>query len=154
MKKHNSQGMVDISRKRVTKRMAVASAQVHMSTRAFRKFMSEGSPKGDAFETARCAGLLAAKTTPHVFPHCHPLELNKVKIIFEIKEKASMITMTAEVHARARTGVEMEALHAVSVAALAFYDMMKWSDKGMTITDVMLLEKKGGKGGTFRRKRG
>ena len=145
-------GMVDVSAKKVTKRMAVASASVYMGPKAFMAFLQGQSPKGDILETARVAGVMAAKSTPRIIPFCHPLELNKVNISFQIDQKTSMITIIAEVVYRGRTGVEMEALSAVTIAALTVYDMMKWADKGMVITDIKLLEKRGGKSGDYKRR--
>lgn len=145
-----SAGMVDISDKQVTSRAAVACATIRLGKKVFSVLMSEGSPKGDVFETARIAGIMAAKGTPRIIPLCHPLSLNKVNITFENEKKDSMITITAEVKSEGKTGVEMEALTAVSVAALTIYDMMKWADKGMVISDIRLLEKRGGKSGDFK----
>lgn len=145
-----SAGMVDISDKLVTSRVAVACATIRLRKAAFSVLMSQGSPKGDVFETARIAGIMAAKETPRIIPLCHPLSLNKVNITFENEKKNSMITITAEVKSEGKTGVEMEALTAASVAALTIYDMMKWADKGMVISDIRLLEKRGGKSGDFK----
>ncbi len=143
-------GMVDISDKAVTSRVAVACSTIRLGKQAFSILMSQGSPKGDVFETARVAGIMAAKGTSQIIPLCHPLSLNKVNITFENEKKNSMITLTAEVKSEGKTGVEMEALTAVSVAALTIYDMMKWADKGMVISDIKLLEKRGGKSGDFK----
>lgn len=145
-------GMVDVSSKKVTKRTAVASASIRMGPRAFRAFRRGESPKGDILETARVAGVMAAKATPRIIPFCHPLELNKVNIRFQIATKDSMITIIAETVYRGRTGVEMEALSAVTAAALTVYDMMKWADKGMVISDIKLLAKRGGKSGDYQRR--
>jgi cyclic pyranopterin phosphate synthase len=144
-------GMIDVGAKPVTARFARASADIHMSSKAFAAFLAGACPKGDVLETARVAGVLAAKATPQIIPMCHPLQLNKVNIGFEIDKKTFMITVTAEVKCLGKTGVEMEALTAASVAALTIYDMMKWAGKDMTITEVKLLEKRGGKSGDFKR---
>ena len=144
--------MVDISAKAPTKRVAVASATVKFSKSAFKILITKGSPKGNVFETAKVAAIMAAKNTPSIIPMCHPLELSKVSVNFEIDKKKNAITILAEVSCLGRTGVEMEALTAVSVAALTIYDMMKWADKTITISDVKLLSKSGGKSGIFKRK--
>ena len=144
-------GMVDVSAKAVTKRIARASARIEMGTRAFHALMTQGSPKGDVFETARIAGIMAAKSTPDIIPMCHPLELGQVKIAFDPREQDRAVVVTSEVVCRGRTGVEMEALTAVSVAALTIYDMMKWADDAMMISKVRLLHKSGGKSGTYNR---
>lgn len=141
--------MVDTSPKSVTKRSATASAKIRFSPQAFQKFLKEGSPKGNVLETAKIAGIMAAKATPQIIPMCHPLELNKVNITFEIRKEHSLVIVLAEVNCWGRTGVEMEALTAASVASLTIYDMMKWADKRMVIEDVKLLAKSGGASGAF-----
>ena len=155
MKRSNSQnhstGMIDISHKEVTKRTALASARITLSPAAFKKLMKEGSPKGNVFETARVAGIMAAKSTPDIIPLCHPLQLSKVHLRFNIDGKTCSITTTAEVVCLGQTGVEMEALTAVTAASLTIYDMMKWVDQAMIISDVKLLKKTGGKSGDFER---
>ena len=140
-----SLGMVDVGYKPRTRREAAASATIHLGKKAFNLFMKEGSPKGNVLETARVAAIMAAKATPQIIPMCHPLELNKVNITFEIDKKNFMITVVALVNYDGRTGVEMEALTAVAAGALTIYDMMKWADKGMTIENIQLLQKSGGK---------
>ncbi|VAX35469.1 Cyclic pyranopterin monophosphate synthase accessory protein [hydrothermal vent metagenome] len=150
MIEHNQKyGMVDISEKDTTKRTARASAQIQLSSEAFKILMNEGSPKGDVFETAKIAGIMAAKSTPSIIPLCHPLMLNKVKVIFETDEKSSTVTAITEVVCLGRTGVEMEALTAATASVLTIYDMMKWKDKGMVISQVKLLHKSGGKSGDY-----
>ena len=150
--RERSAGMVDISGKGVTARLAVASGSIVMSKKAFTLLLSSGSPKGDVFETAKVAAILAAKSTPAIIPLCHPLILNKVNIAFETDEKIPMITVIAEIRSEGKTGVEMEALTAVAAAVLTIYDMMKWADKAMVICDIKLLEKRGGKSGDFKRR--
>lgn len=145
-------GMVDISEKKITKRVAVASAKIILGKIAFDALMAGASPKGDVFETAKVAGIMAAKATPSIIPMCHPLELKKVSIDFKTDEKEKSVVITAEVMVLGQTGVEMEALAAVTIAALTIYDMMKWTGKEMVISEAMLLEKHGGKSGTFKRK--
>lgn len=145
--------MVDISAKAVTRRVAKATARILMGPKAFRALMTKGSPKGDVFETARIAGVMAAKSTPSIIPMCHPLELNQVKISFETRKHDSSIEVTSQVVCRGRTGVEMEALTAACAAALTIYDMMKWADHAMVVSRIQLLHKSGGKSGTFNRER-
>src|SRR3989338_8419417 len=119
MKAHKqSKGMVDISQKSITKRVAIATATLKMSAKAFKTLLTKGSHKGDCFETAKVAGIMAAKSTPNIIPMCHPLELSKVSIDYKVDRKKSAITITSEISCFGRTGVEMEALAAVSVAAL------------------------------------
>ena len=141
--------MVDVSQKDVTKRIAVASSTLQMSRKSFDLFLTEGSPKGNVLETAKVAGIMAAKSTPSIIPLCHPLELNKVSIYFSIDKKKNAVTAVAEVVCLGRTGVEMEALTAASVATLTIYDMMKWADLKMTISDTRLLKKSGGKSSLY-----
>ncbi|MBI3618069.1 MAG: cyclic pyranopterin monophosphate synthase MoaC [Candidatus Omnitrophica bacterium] len=152
-KKQNKKfaGMVDISAKAVTRRIAKATARILMGPKAFRALMTKGSPKGDVFETARIAGVMAAKSTPGIVPLCHPLELSQVKIAFDPRESDHAIGIISQVVCRGRTGVEMEALTAACAAALTIYDMMKWADHAMVISDIRLLHKSGGKSGTFNR---
>jgi cyclic pyranopterin phosphate synthase len=142
--------MVDTSEKRVTHRRAVASARVLMSPATVQAVREHRTPKGDPLETARLAGIMAAKRTAELIPLCHPLPLMHVDVRVEIQETG--IYLEAEAATAAQTGVEMEALTAVSVAALTVYDMCKAVDKAMEITDVRLELKTGGKSGTYKRK--
>lgn len=142
-------GMLDISHKAVTGRRAVARSKIRLGERAFAALVEETNPKGDVLETAKVAGVMAAKATPQVIPLCHPLELSKVKIRHKLDAKEKSVCITAEVVYHGRTGVEMEALTAVSIAALTIYDMLKWADKGMVITETRLLHKSGGKSGDY-----
>ena len=144
--------MIDISAKTPTKRVAIASGKIRMSKTAFDALIKGKSPKGDVLGTAKVAGIMAAKNTPTIIPMCHSLELSKVSVSFKPDKKKSTITIASEVSCLGRTGVEMEALTAVSVAALTIYDMMKWADKAMVISDVKLLLKTGGKSGIYKRK--
>ena len=144
--------MIDISHKAVTKRTAVARGKVVMSASAFKSFLKEESPKGNVLEAAKIAGILAAKQTPQLIPHCHPLLLNKVNLSFDVDHHKFTVVVQSEVICAGQTGVEMEALCAVTVACLTIYDMMKWSDKTIAITDIRLLKKTGGKSGDFERK--
>lgn len=152
-KTHNSQcaGMVDVSAKEVTKRSAIASATITLQSKAFKALINEGSPKGNVFETAKIAGIMAAKSTPKIIPLCHPLMLEKVRVGFEVLKSKNVIRVEAEVLCFAKTGVEMEALTAVCAACLTIYDMMKWASQDMVISDVQLTHKIGGKSGGWQR---
>jgi cyclic pyranopterin monophosphate synthase len=141
--------MVDTTTKSITARRAVASARVIMSPETVTAIKAHQTPKGDPLETARLAGIMAAKRTSDLIPLCHPLPLTQVDVQATIE--ATGVFLEAEVTTNAQTGVEMEALTAVSVAALTIYDMCKALDKGMTITDVRLESKTGGKSGDYHR---
>ncbi|MBI5149540.1 MAG: cyclic pyranopterin monophosphate synthase MoaC [Candidatus Omnitrophica bacterium] len=145
-------GMIDVSAKPVTRRVARATARIVLGEKAFRALRQGGSPKGDVFETAKIAGIMAAKSTPAIIPMCHPLEINQVKVTFAADTKGVAVDVAAEVVCRGRTGVEMEALMAATAAALTIYDMMKWADHAMVVSDVRLIYKSGGKSGTFERR--
>lgn len=144
--------MVDTSAKATTARRAVASARVLMSPATVEAVRAHQTPKGDPVETARLAGIMAAKRTAELIPLCHPLPLTHIDVRAAIEE--SGISIEAEAATTAQTGVEMEALTAATVAALTVYDMCKAIDKEMTITDVRLDRKTGGKSGDYERKRG
>ncbi len=131
--------MVDVGEKAVVRRTAVAAGSVRLSPETVELLRREALPKGDALNTARIAGVMAAKRTPDLIPLCHGLNLTSVDVEFEVAEEEIGIVATAR--ASDRTGVEMEALTAVSVAALTIYDMCKAVDKGMEIGDIRLLEK-------------
>src|SRR2546423_13100008 len=141
--------MVDTTDKSVTERRAIASARVLMSAETINAIRNHSTPKGDPLETARLAGIMAAKRTHELIPLCHPLPLTHIDVRAEVQETG--VYLESEVTTRAQTGVEMEALTAVSVAALTVYDMCKALDKSMTITDVRLELKTGGKSGDFKR---
>jgi cyclic pyranopterin phosphate synthase len=143
--------MVDVSNKEITERVAVAHASVAMNAQTFSLIMDKQVAKGDVLEVARVAGIMAAKKTSELIPMCHPLSINSVKIDYTNNSKDT-IKITAEVKITAKTGVEMEALTAVSVCALTIYDMCKSADKSMQISDIYLAKKTGGKSGTFERK--
>ena len=143
--------MVDVSNKDVTERIASAHALVTMNSQTFSLIMDKQVAKGDVLEVARVAGIMAAKKTSELIPMCHPLNINSVKIDYSDNSKDS-IEIIAEVKITAKTGVEMEALTAVSVCALTIYDMCKSADKSMQISDIFLLKKSGGKSGVFERK--
>jgi cyclic pyranopterin phosphate synthase len=144
--------MVDTSSKSITTRRAVASARVLMAPETVAAVKAHQTPKGDPLEAARLAGIMAAKRTADLIPLCHPLPLTHVDVQATIE--ATGIYLEAEAATNAQTGVEMEALTAVSVAALTVYDMCKALDKGMTITDICLESKTGGKSGDYERRSG
>jgi cyclic pyranopterin phosphate synthase len=144
-------GMIDVSDKDVTKRTAVATAVIQMKEETLDLLIDGKCPKGDVFETAKIAGIMAAKSTPQLIPMCHPLALSKVKVTFETDRDNFRVLIRAEVVCLGKTGVEMEALTAASTASLTVYDMMKWADKSMVIEDIRLEFKSGGKSGTYQR---
>jgi cyclic pyranopterin phosphate synthase len=139
--------MVDVGYKADTERVAVAKGEVHMRPETLRLIVQDKLPKGDVLTTAQLAGIMAAKQTPDLIPLCHPLLLTQVDVAFEVDAHSSAIEITATVRTRGKTGVEMEALTAVSVAALTLYDMAKAVEKGMRIQNVRLVRKSGGKSG-------
>lgn len=141
--------MVDISAKSATVREAIAEGRIAMSTEALAAIKDGAVKKGDVLATARIAGIMAAKRTSELIPLCHPLALSKVAIDFEFE--ANGLRVTALARLTGQTGVEMEALTAASVALLTIYDMAKAIDKSMTIGDVRLLSKSGGKSGDWQR---
>jgi cyclic pyranopterin phosphate synthase len=143
--------MVDVGAKAETEREAAAGGRVTMRPETLALLRAGDLPKGDVLGTARVAGILAAKRTAELIPLCHPLLLTKVAVEFAYDEAASAVEITATVRCRGQTGVEMEALTAVSVAALTIYDMAKAVERGMTISDIRLLEKRGGKSGEWQR---
>lgn len=144
--------MVDVSAKPVTERRAVASGFVRLREETLRAIRERRTPKGDPLEAARLAGILAAKRTAELIPLCHPLPLTHIDV--EAEMKADGIVLTASVATTAPTGVEMEALVAVSIAALTLYDMCKALDREMTITDIRLERKTGGTSGDYVRQEG
>ena len=143
--------MVDVGNKPATDRRAIARAVVRMSPETAAKVRAGDAPKGDVLGTARIAGVLAAKRTGELIPLCHPLGLDHVDVEAEVDAAAGTVTLTAEARVTARTGVEMEAMTAASVAALTVYDMVKGIERGVEIASVALLEKSGGRSGTWRR---
>jgi len=146
--------MVDVSGKESTLRVAVAQGVVSMSQEPFEKILNQTAKKGNVLETARIAGIMAAKKTSDLIPMCHPLNINYIAIDFFPDKVKKSIKIQAAVRAIDQTGVEMEALTAVSLAALTLYDMCKSYDRTMTISDICLLEKSGGKSGLFVRNGG
>ena len=141
--------MVDVSEKDVTSRSATAKAVVEMQPETLRLILEGKAKKGDVIATARIAGIMAAKKTHELIPLCHPLMITKVTVDFTPDEQASAIEVSATVKVEGKTGVEMEALTACSVACLTLYDMCKAVDRGMKITNLRLVEKAGGKSGHF-----
>jgi cyclic pyranopterin phosphate synthase len=141
--------MVDVSDKETTQRIAIARGRVVMEPATLALIESGEAMKGDVLATARIAGIMAAKRTHELIPLCHPLALSQVVVDLELDRDASSVEVTATVRLSARTGVEMEALTAVSVACLTIYDMVKAVDRAMKVTDIRLTHKSGGKSGTF-----
>ena len=141
--------MVDVGAKADTERVAIAKGEVSMRPETLRLIVEKGVPKGDVLAVAQVAGIMAAKRTPELIPLCHPLLLTKVDVGFAIDEERSCIEITATVRCQGKTGVEMEALTAVSVAALTIYDMAKAVEKTMRISNVRLVRKSGGKSGGY-----
>jgi len=143
--------MVDVSTKSESERVAVAKGEVKMQPATLSLMVEGGIPKGDVFAAARLAGIMAAKQTPRLIPLCHPLNIDSVTVDLEPRVDQSLLEITATVKITAKTGVEMEALTAVSVAALTVYDMAKAVDKGMVIQNIRLVRKTGGKSGDYIR---
>ena len=143
--------MVNVSEKPGTARKAVAAGRIVMLSETLRLILDRKVTKGDVFGVSRIAGIMAAKKTADLIPLCHPLDLTSVDISYESDEKTSCVNIHATVRTTGQTGVEMEALTAVSAACLTIYDMCKAVDRGMTISDIRLMKKTGGKSGTFVR---
>ena len=142
--------MVDVSDKAVSTRTAIARARVTMKPATIKLIRSGAAKKGDVLATARIAGILAGKRTPELIPLCHPMAISKIAI--EFKLAARHIDVEALVKVDGKTGVEMEALTACSIACLTLYDMVKGVDRGIVISDLRLIEKTGGKSGTYKAK--
>ncbi len=140
--------MVDVGAKPETQRLAVASGRIRMSAAALAAIQAGNAPKGDVLGTARIAGIMAAKRTGDLIPMCHPLALDAVNLDFSFEPDAVRATATASL--TGKTGVEMEAITAVTIALVTVYDMAKALDKAMVIEDVRLIEKRGGKSGHWR----
>ena len=141
--------MVDVTEKKPSLRKALAQAVVHMQPDTFDRIINQKVQKGNVLETARIAGIMAAKKTSDLIPMCHPLAITHIEVRFTPREEKSSIAVEASVKTWYRTGAEMEALTAVTTAALTIYDMCKAVDRGMVISEVHLLKKSGGKSGTF-----
>ena len=146
---HGRVRMVDTGNKDITSRRAVASARVLMKRETVSALREHRTPKGDPLETARLAGIMAAKRTADLIPLCHPLPLTHIDVVATLVDDG--VALQAEVSTNAQTGVEMEALTAVSVAALTLYDMCKALEKGITISEIRLESKSGGKSGDYHR---
>jgi cyclic pyranopterin phosphate synthase len=150
----NEQGrakMVDVGEKPISERTAVAAGSVLVNENTFALIRSGGMKKGDVLTTAQIAGIMGAKRTSEVIPMCHPVAVNGINLALSLNEERYAVEITAEVSCDGRTGVEMEALTAVSIAALTVYDMCKAVQKDMVITDIRLLRKTGGVHGDFIR---
>ena len=143
--------MVDVGDKDVTRRAAIAEGWIIMRPATLERIVAGAHAKGDVLGVARLAGIMAAKRTADLIPLCHPLALTRVAVDLEPQPERNAIRAQATVETRGRTGVEMEALTAVQVALLTVYDMCKAVDRGMTLTDIRLLEKSGGRSGVWRR---
>lgn len=146
----NGVRMIDISMKEVTAREAVAEGIVYLKPQVINLIKKNKIPKGNVLEAARLAGILAAKKTPEIIPLCHPIEIDSIGIEFILKDRKIIITTT--VKGEAKTGFEMEALSAASIAALTIYDMCKPLDKEITISGIRLVKKTGGKSGVYVKK--
>jgi cyclic pyranopterin phosphate synthase len=148
---HGAARMVDVGAKDTTHRRAVARAVVRMAPETAAAVAAGDAPKGDVLGTARIAGIQAAKRTGELIPLCHPLALDHVDIDGHVDVEAGLVEITASASVTSRTGVEMEAMTAAAVAALTVYDMVKGLERGVTLERVELLEKSGGRSGTWRR---
>lgn len=142
--------MVDVSDKAATERVAVAAGSVLMAADTMALIQARGVKKGDVLAVAQLAGIMGAKRTPDLIPLCHPLALSSVKVELQLDPARNAVDIQATCKLTGQTGVEMEALTAVSVAALTVYDMVKAVDKSMRITDIRLIHKSGGKSGTYQ----
>ena len=144
--------MVDVSAKEVTSRIAIASGTIHMRAETLALILEDKIEKGDVFSVARVAGIMAAKKTSELIPMCHPLNITAVEIELTPQKDPARVDIEATVRVSGKTGVEMEAMTAVAVAGLTIYDMCKAVDREMTLGEVRLVKKSGGKSGTFIRK--
>lgn len=151
--KNGNVRMVDVTEKKPTQRSAIAGGVVSMKQDTLAMIMNQKVKKGNVLETARIAGIMAAKKTSELIPMCHPLNLTHVAVDFYPDEASSTIRIETSVKIFSQTGVEMEALTAVSIAALTIYDMCKSYDREMTVSDICLIEKQGGKSGKFTREK-
>ena len=145
--------MVDVSRKPETLREAIAKGSIRLAKETLQALQDKRIPKGDVLAVAKIAGIMAAKSCSFLIPLCHPLLLSNVDVSFKVNSEENKIEIESRVNTVGRTGAEMEALTAVSVAALAIYDMCKAVDKEMTIGEIRLIFKKGGRSGTYRKAR-
>ena len=148
--KNKKINMVDISSKEITSRIAEATNEIKFKKSSFKKIIELGSEKGEIFNTARCAGILAAKKTSELIPLCHNIDLNTISIDFEVNKKKLIVLVHVKVKSNGKTGVEIEALLASAIASLTIYDMCKAIDKAIIINDLKLQYKSGGKSGEFK----
>lgn len=149
--RHNNPTMVDVSPKLVTTRNALASGDIYMNEAAYYAYKTNTSKKGSVSDTAIVAAIMGAKKTSSIIPMCHQLFLSKVDCELDCDDIARKVTLKVNVKCEGKTGVEMEALSAVSIGLLTIYDMLKALDKSMTISNIVLLSKKGGKSGEYQR---
>ncbi len=149
--KEGAAHMVDVANKDITHRRAIAQGAISMQASTLKLISDGGHKKGDVLGIARLAGIMAAKKTADLIPLCHPLMLTHIDVAFELNSDTDSITCTATVETDGKTGVEMEALTAVQIALLTIYDMCKAVDRGMTIDNIGLIEKSGGKSGHWQR---
>ena len=147
----DSGGMIDVSGKDVTVRIATARGGIRLSHEAFDVLRQNACPKGDALVTARIAAIQAVKSTAALVPMCHPVGVENVDVTFDLDEAVPRVEVTVTVRSCGKTGVEMEALCGVSVACLTIYDMLKYTGQNMTIGEIRLLEKSGGRSGHYKR---
>ena len=151
LNQHNNPTMVDVSAKDITKREALASGKITMSKAAFEAVLNNPTKKGPVIQTAVIAAIMAAKNTSSAIPMCHPLMLSKINVEITPMEQECAFKIESLVKCEGKTGVEMEALHSVSVGLLTIYDMLKAIDKSMVISDICLESKSGGKSGDYQR---
>lgn len=150
---HGRARMVDVSDKPDTKRVAIAQGAITMSPETLKLIVAEKVAKGDVFSVAKIAGITGAKKTSELIPLCHPIPLDSIDLAFQPDLKTGRLTVTATAASIGKTGVEMEALTACAVALLTVYDMCKSAERGMVIEEILLVEKRGGRSGTWKRKR-
>lgn len=148
----DAKGMIDIGDKGITARTAKARGCIVLGKAAFDALRQGACVKGDVLATAKVAAIGAVKSTPTLIPMCHPILIEGIEVEFELNESAASVTVMVTVKSSGKTGVEMEALTGASAACLTIYDMLKYTGKGMTITEVALVEKTGGKSGDYKRK--
>lgn len=148
--KNKKINMVDISSKKITSRIAEATNEIKFKKNTFKRIIELGSEKGEIFNTARCAGILAAKKTSELIPLCHNIDINSISVDFTIDKKRMVILVHVKVKSNGKTGVEIEALIASAIASLTIYDMCKAIDKSIIINDLKLKYKSGGKSGEFK----
>jgi len=144
-------GIVDISKKKITERVAIAKGRIYFGGEVWKVIEKGKTPKGDIFEIAKVSAIMAVKNTPNIIPHCHNILIEDIKINFSKNRNKSFIEVEVKVKARSKTGVEMESLTGCSVALLTIYDLLKFKGKNMEISNIELYYKKGGKSGVYRK---